>query len=74
MCFLQFDSISLSKLAGLWNSGNSLGSFLGPTIGGILIDNYGYQATALYFVGAYCLLMAANAKELWTVVHDKREG
>ena len=49
----------------MWNSARCLGMFLGPSIGGTLIDNHGYQATALVFIGIYCLPITADLMELW---------
>ena len=53
--------------AGLWNSAKFLGFFLGPTVGGILIDSHGYQVTALVFIGLYCLATTADLMELGIV-------
>ena len=51
----------------MWNSARCLGMFLGPSIGGSLIDNHGYQATAFVFIGIYCVTMTADVMELWIV-------
>ena len=59
--------VKLFPLAGLWNSATSLGFFLGPIVGGILIDSYGYQVTALVFIGLYCLATTADLVELGVI-------
>ena len=41
--------------AGLWAASNYLGMFLGPSIGGIIIDKFGFQAAALCFSCLFCL-------------------
>ena len=38
--------------------------FLGPSIGGILIDNFGLQAAALIFSVLFCLTLTSDFKEL----------
>ena len=60
------DGTTLS-LAGMWNSAMFLGFFLGPAVGGILIDSHGYQVTALVFIGLYCLATTADLMELGMV-------
>ena len=59
--------VKLFSLAGMWNSAKSLGFFLGPIVGGILIDGYGYQVTAVVFIGLYCLATTADFLELGIV-------
>ena len=49
----------------MWNSARCLGMFLGPTIGGSLIDHHGYQETAFVFIGIYCLTVTADVMEIW---------
>ena len=58
----------------MWNSARCLGMFLGPSIGGALIDNYGYQVTAFVFIAMYCIVMVADVKELWAVIQYKSQG
>ena len=43
-------------------------------MGGIVIDNYGYESMAICFVVIYCPVIAANVKELWSMLKQKREG
>ena len=44
-------------------------------MGGILIDDYGYESMAFCFLGVSCLVISANVKELWNlVVYPKRGG
>ena len=76
------DEMRLSKkieiiyflFSGMWNSSRCLGMFLGPCLGGVFIDNYGYQATALVFIGVYCVMMAVDAGELWAATKCKSQG
>ena len=65
---------SQDHLAGLWASSNYLGMFLGPTIGGILIDNYGFQAAALCFSGLLCLTFTADLRVLLSLVSGRKHG
>ena len=58
----------------MWNSSKCLGLFLGPSIGGALVDNFGYQVTALVFIAMSCLVIAADVKELCAVLQCKRPG
>ncbi|CAG7725949.1 unnamed protein product [Allacma fusca] len=34
--------------SGFWTSSFALGSFIGPTVGGILLDNWGFRRGSLY--------------------------
>lgn len=44
-------------------------------MGGILIDNYGFQATAFCFTGLFCLTLILDFKEFWShVLVLKREN
>ena len=35
---------------GLWSSSVYLGAFLGPTIGGFLVDNFGFPNSTMYML------------------------
>ena len=48
--------------------------FLGPSIGGALIDNYGYKLTAIVFISLYSIVFVADVKELWTMFNSKYVG
>ena len=63
---------SRDHFAGLWASSNFLGMFLGPTIGGILIDNYGFQAAALCFSGLLCLTFTVDLRELLSLISCRK--
>ena len=65
---------SQTHLAGLWASSNYLGMFLGPTIGGVLIDSYGFQAAALCFSGLLCLTFTVDLRVLLSLVSCRKYG
>ena len=50
----------------MWNSSSYLGMFLGPSIGGILIDNYGFQEAAFFFSCLFCVTLMIDFIEFWT--------
>ena len=58
----------------MWNSSKCLGMFLGPSTGGALVDNYGYQVTASVFIAMNCLAFVADVKELWALHQCKNQG
>jgi len=51
------DTRTYSMVAGLWLSMYSLGDFLGPSVGGALLDTVGFEAMCTYSAGL-CLFMA----------------
>ena len=55
----------------MWTSSSYLGMFLGPSIGGILIDNYGFQEAAFFFLCLFCLTFTVDLKEFWTDTRSK---
>ena len=65
---------SRDHFVGLWASSNYLGMFLGPTIGGILIDNYSFQAAALCFSGLLCLTFTVDLRELLSLITCRKCG
>ena len=70
----KYQKLSLNPIAGLWGSGKCFGMFLGPSIGGALIDNYGYKLTAIVFISLYSIVFVADVKELWTMFDRKYVG
>ena len=55
-------------------SAMSLGKFLGPSIGGILIDNVGLQAAALIFLFLLSLTTTVDFKELMNLTLLRKQG
>ena len=44
-------------ISGVWTSAFSLGNFVGPTIGGILVEMKGFQITTFYFCILYVIMI-----------------
>merc|ERR1712136_676024 len=42
-------------MSGMWTSSFYLGNFVGPTLGGVLVDYYGFRTTCVVMFGACCL-------------------
>lgn len=60
---------------GMWTSSSYLGMFLGPSIGGILIDNYGFQEAAFFFSCLFCVTLMIDFKEFLTHTRSRsKEG
>ena len=59
----------------MWTSSSYLGMFLGPSIGGILIDNYGFQEAAFFFSCLFCVTLMIDFKEFLTHTRSRsKEG
>jgi len=48
----------------MWSSSLSLGNFVGTTLSGILVENYGFGTTSVVFFVLFCLTMLVNFAEL----------
>ncbi len=48
----------------MWSSSFFFGSFAGPTLGGILIEYFGFPMTAIFFAFFVCLPAFADIFEL----------
>ena len=48
-------------LIGMWSSSYYLGNFLGPTVGGLLVDAYGFAWTAIVSVSYTHLTLPTKA-------------
>ena len=51
-------------MSGMWSSSFFLGNFLGPTLSGIFVDNYGFRATTLGFFGIFIINIVVGCLEL----------
>ena len=52
------------QLSGLWSSSFYLGSFLGPSVAGFLVDAYGFEWTGVIFSILYGIAICINACEI----------
>jgi len=48
-------------VSGLFNSAFCLGAFIGPTIGGILVDNYDFETSATVIAGIFMAVVGVSA-------------
>ena len=46
---------SFNASTGMWSSSFYLGTFVGPTLGGVLVDACGFPWTTVIFFGFYCV-------------------
>ena len=53
---LPRDMSTLGLVSGLWTSFFALGAFIGPTVAGILLDNFGHRNTSMFVVSLHSLL------------------
>lgn len=60
------DMHTYSMVAGLWGSMYALGDFVGPTVGGFLLDLVGFQWTCTYVAGA-CAFMVVSLSLNWII-------
>jgi hypothetical protein len=50
--------------SGMWASSFFCGSFAGPTLGGIMVEQLGFPITTVWFSSFLCLTMLADVYEL----------
>ena len=48
----------------MWSSSFYLGNFLGPTVGGCIVEACGFAWTTVVFFSLYCLMILINSCEL----------
>jgi len=49
---------------GMWSSSYFCGAFVGPTLGGLLVQNFGFPATTVIFASVLCLVTLLDTVEL----------
>ena len=49
----------------MWTSSFFLGNFLGPTLSGIFVDNFGFRSTTLGFFVMFTLNIMVDTMELF---------
>ena len=58
------------NLSALWLSAFHLGSFLGPTISGFVVEAIGFRSTAVTYMVVSLIMFLANLAELGLKVKD----
>ncbi len=48
----------------MWTSSLYLGSFLGPTIAGFLVDAYGFRASSMVFFAGFVIVLMVDFVDL----------
>ena len=51
-------------LSGMWSACQYFARFIGPTLAGFLVDNYGFEWATIVFFGISCLAIIADLCEL----------
>ena len=64
--------LCLYLLAGMWSSSFYLGNFLGPTIGGFIVEAYGFAWTTIVYFCLYCFMILINSCDLVYGIFVKR--
>ncbi|CAG7829141.1 unnamed protein product [Allacma fusca] len=53
------DNISTYGLvSGLWSSSFAMGNFIGPTVGGVLLDTVGFRYGSIYILATQCIVVS----------------
>ena len=62
-------------IAGLWNASFNLGSFVGPTVSGFVVEAVGFRKTTVTFLPVFTVALIGNFIELGNNVRqsNKRE-
>ena len=53
-----------SIVEGLWACAFNLGNFVGPTLGGFLVDAWGFRRATDFFLGVFLVMVACDAANL----------
>lgn len=61
-------------ISGLFSAAFYLATFIGPTLGGVFTDIYGYQTTTVGFFALYCLSFLVDLLELCYSCYVKKSG
>ena len=64
MCDSKIYIATEAKLSGLWLSSFHLGSFLGATISGFVVEAIGFRSTAVTYMVVSLIMFLANLAEL----------
>ena len=48
----------------MWSSSFYFGNFVGPTVAGIIVEEYGFQSTTLIFFSLYIFIIIVDSLEL----------
>ena len=51
-------------IAGLWNASFNLGSFVGPTVSGFVVEAVGFRKTTVTFLPVFTVALIGNFIEL----------
>ena len=52
------------KLTGTWATSFYLGNFIGPTLAGIITEQFGFRSMTLFFLGSFCITFIMDVIEL----------
>ena len=59
-------------IAGLWNASFNLGSFVGPTLSGFMVEAVGFRKTTVTFMPVFTVALIGNFIELANNVRHSR--
>ena len=59
-------------IAGLWNASFNLGSFVGPTLSGFMVEAVGFRKTTVTFIPVFAVALLGNLIELANNVRQAR--
>ena len=62
----------LQHSIGIWMSSFALGNFVGPTIGGIVVQEVGFQYTTLVFFVLYSIMLLTDIVQAIVYVAKSR--
>ena len=51
-------------MSGIWSCFYTLGAFVGPALGGLLFENYGFSATLVCFISIIGVMISTDVVEL----------
>ena len=72
MCLSNFENESPQTTAGLWSCSLYLGGFLGPLVGGFLVEYFGFGQSAWIFAILFMFAGLMDVTELVTKIVPRK--
>ena len=57
----------------MWTSSFFLGNFVGPTLSGIFVENFGFRSTTLGFFVMFALNIMVDTMELFNKIYNSED-
>ena len=59
-------------MLGIWSCFYTLGAFLGPAVGGLLFEHFGYMTTLVVFASMMSIMISTDLIELFIDICERK--